>query len=454
MFDRKETHTIKITNLQLESSNTIFNSSLVLTILNVLFFSYQGLYLGNFIYYGILCFIFQFLIVAVFFLPNIYFHKLERLINETVISSISENSETVISSISENSETVISSISEDQEGLLAKLWALQQDFSYFHAEINKRIEAITSTSVNQHETLNANLQSALESYVILAATLEKETKKMMAKMRAVSKNQEATLGSIGQLDTSIAESSKEISEQIETMSKNQNEYVGAIKSTLGNQLTYVETQLRNQLNSTYARLDALMSLHQMINLNSPLPIMHEWTISSDYGCELIRAVLNKGEGSVIDLGSGVSTLLMGYATQINGSGKVITLEESEEFYEKTRELIIEHELEDYCEVHLCPLKNYKIGGKNWLWYDIKNVNFDKHIALISVDGPRGDIQEMARYPVVPILDKYMDNKTVIFLDDGSRSDEVSIASRWEEEYKLISSKHLSHKGYFRFTKTV
>jgi predicted RNA methylase len=219
-----------------------------------------------------------------------------------------------------------------------------------------------------------------------------------------------------------------------------------------NQKNQFVSEFDKQLNITYDRIDALMSIHALLDFNKPFPIMHEWTISSDFAHAILTTILDKGEGSVIDIGSGVSTLLMGYGVMQNGSGKVISLEHSKEYFEKTKALIKAHQLESYCEVHFCPLIEYIIEEEKWLWYDISDVKFPEDIALMSVDGPPGDTQLMARYPAIPILEKYITDQTIIYLDDAYRSEEAEIAKKWELKFDLSSQLIKSHKGIFHLKK--
>ena len=210
--------------------------------------------------------------------------------------------------------------------------------------------------------------------------------------------------------------------------------------------------IEKQLNTTYDRVDALLSIHNLIKLNAPLPIMHEWRVSSDYAHETLSCLLEKGSGSVIDIGSGISTLLLGYGVKKNGKGKVISVEHSKDYYEKTKALIKAHDLEEYCEVHYCPLKEYDISGEKWIWYDVEGLTFPSDISLISVDGPPGNTQYMARYPALPLLESYITDQTVIYLDDAYRSEEAEIAKKWKLKFELSYALIKAHKGFFKLTK--
>lgn len=204
-----------------------------------------------------------------------------------------------------------------------------------------------------------------------------------------------------------------------------------------------------QHNSTYNRIDALFSIHKVIDIRMPLPIMHHtWTISSDYGLALTQHVLTKPSGDVLDIGSGISTLLAGYAIEKRGSGKVIALEHEEHHFNKLKALIAHHSLEKYVSLYYCPLISHVIDGKQWLWYDISSVESLTGVNLVSIDGPPGKKQSLARYPALPLLRKHIAAHAEFLMDDAARKDEQQIAHQWEIEFGLEAQYTPNTKGMF------
>jgi hypothetical protein len=236
--------------------------------------------------------------------------------------------------------------------------------------------------------------------------------------------------------------------ELPLISKELRQFPSSLESSIQKQKNEINKSILINSTINYERIDALLSIHKFIDLKAPLPIMHDWRVSSDYALATFSHILEKGKGSVIDIGSGISTLLFAYAVEKNGRGKVISLEHSKEYYDQTNKLLLAHGLESFCELYYCPLKEYELDGEKWLWYDLKNVKIKDTITLISVDGPPGSTQHMARFPAVPILKKFIDEQTVVFLDDGYREEESLIASKWSKIYNLKSELIKSHKGYF------
>ncbi|QSE98412.1 synaptonemal complex protein 1 [Fulvivirga lutea] len=238
---------------------------------------------------------------------------------------------------------------------------------------------------------------------------------------------------------------------------------GFLKSTKKDETIYLKLEqltknstkntenIRLDVKQNYNRIDALFSIHGLIQLNHPLPIMSDWAISSDYGLILIDSILkSNGDSKILDVGSGITTILSGYSVKKKGKGKVISIEHEKEYYEKTFSQIQAHRLNDYIDLYYCPLIEYEINGKKWMWYDVKGLNIDEPLSLISIDGPPGGIQAQSRYPAIPILKEYIDSKTTILLDDGYREDEQQIGMEWCKELDFNMELINSHKGILKF----
>lgn len=209
------------------------------------------------------------------------------------------------------------------------------------------------------------------------------------------------------------------------------------------------TSLQNQLHDTYYRMDALMSIHHILTFRHPLPIMRSWTITASYAHALLELILSRTSGDVLDIGSGISTIIAGYAVEKRGNGKVISLEHDEPYYKKAEALIKLHGLERYIEIHYCPIVKHELNGESWLWYDISKIKGSLgNVQVISVDGPPGNLQKLSRYPALPLLHDSLAKDKTILLDDGVRVDEQQIAERWKNEFGLTLNYTHSVKGLF------
>ena len=389
-------------------------------------------------------------------------------------SSFTKGQEKVIQAIDESSseaekgqEVIKQSINESTSELTKGQEVISQSINESNSELTKGQEVI-SQSINESNSGLSKGQGAV------IQSIEKSRLEVV-------KGQEGIIESLEKTNSEVVKGQEEIRQEIDEKYLAHEESLNSISSTtLNNQqdlnktleansqkttqlssriLNHIDTKTNNinfnvakQLNTTYDRIDALMSIHNIIELNAPLPIMHDWRVSSDYAHATLSSLIEKGEGSVIDVGSGISTLLFGYGVKKNGSGKVIALEHSEEYFEKSKALIKLHKLEDYCELYYCPLKEYDLEGEKWLWYDISDIEFPNDITLISVDGPPGGTQYMARYPAVPLMINYITKKTLVYLDDSNREEEKLSVERWNKEFSLKNNFFKSDRGYYLINK--
>ncbi|MGQ0826914.1 MAG: class I SAM-dependent methyltransferase [Bacteroidota bacterium] len=223
-----------------------------------------------------------------------------------------------------------------------------------------------------------------------------------------------------------------------------------ILDLISNKMGWLDRSTKSELSYIYDRIDSLFSIHRMIDIKSPLPVMNDWAITSDYALDLVKTTLSKVRGNVIDVGSGVSTLIFGYILQKRGQGKVIALEHDKNYFKSVQRMVKEHHLEEFVELYHCPLKEYTINKKKWMWYDISKVKFPPDITIVNIDGPPGITQELARFPAVPLLLKHIRSNTTVMLDDGGREDEQKVAAMWAFQYNFKMQFNKSHKGHFVF----
>jgi predicted O-methyltransferase YrrM len=186
--------------------------------------------------------------------------------------------------------------------------------------------------------------------------------------------------------------------------------------------------------SLYRQLEALISITSILPLRHPLPPMRGWAISPDFGVLLISEILKKKPRLVLELGSGVSTLLTGYCLEKTGRGRVISFDHDEKYCVQSRERIREHGLGDIAEIVHVPLREVQLNQQSWDWYDATRIDPGVKIDLLVVDGPPGQIQDISRYPALPLLRKYLSDDAVILLDDAGRPDEKIILDMWAREF--------------------
>lgn len=192
-------------------------------------------------------------------------------------------------------------------------------------------------------------------------------------------------------------------------------------------------------------------LYQTLDIRLPLPPMRGWAISPDIGWFYVSKIFEMKPQTIVECGSGVSTLLAAYSLKRLGSGQVIALEHDEVFAQQTRQQIRSHGLEDYAQVLSAPLIPHTIKETSFRWYDVTSMHLHQPIDLLLVDGPPGTLQKQSRYPALPLLRSYLHPKSWILMDDANRQDEQEISKRWEEEFGLTSQTLPAEKGALLLT---
>lgn len=213
-------------------------------------------------------------------------------------------------------------------------------------------------------------------------------------------------------------------------------------------------ELKHQFLHDFRQVEALMSLFSTLRPDLPLPDTREWAASPDFLKKLTELILTREAQMVVEAGSGVSTLVIGYCLKRLGRGKVISLEHSEQFARITNEMIKFHGLMAFVTVIHCPLVLVAIGEETFSWYSMEGVRFEKPIDVLVIDGPPATGQEFSRYPALPLLSPHLAKNALILLDDGRRAGESRTNKRWIAEFPAITSEFLSlEKGAFLLRKS-
>lgn len=148
------------------------------------------------------------------------------------------------------------------------------------------------------------------------------------------------------------------------------------------------------------------------------------------------------EGPILECGSGLSTVLVGYVAQTRGI-QLWALEDSEEWAGR-----VERELErfriDSARVVSTPLRDYG----EFAWYTPPLSALPESFALVLCDGPPGRTKG-GRYGLVPVMGDRLAAPCTILLDDANRDVESSIVARWSQELHASSSLLGTHKLYYR-----
>ena len=171
--------------------------------------------------------------------------------------------------------------------------------------------------------------------------------------------------------------------------------------------------------TAYRQNEAYIQLTNLLQFKSAIPSTRSWAASPDLLLLISETVKKNRPSLVVELGSGISTLV----TAKSGARKVISIDNSEEFGGKTRELLKEHKVRGV-EIRIAPLRPYANGFE---WYDTATIKDLKKIDLLIVDGPPGSKNPEARYPALKEFKDKLSARAVVIIDDVKRDGERKLA---------------------------
>jgi predicted O-methyltransferase YrrM len=204
----------------------------------------------------------------------------------------------------------------------------------------------------------------------------------------------------------------------------------------------VRDQSRRENAGLFRQLEALQGLYTDLGLTHSLPDTRGWAASPDFLLELARHALAEKPSLVVECSSGTSTLVLARCLQINGTGKLYSLEHDPLYARQTREQLRRHGLSDWAVVVEAPLIPRNFEGATWPWYATDALPRQGDIDMIVIDGPPQATRALARYPAGPVLFGRLAPGAAVFLDDAQRPDERQILQRWAREFPEIEQHEL------------
>ena len=196
-------------------------------------------------------------------------------------------------------------------------------------------------------------------------------------------------------------------------------------------------ELKDQLWHSYRQSEALQQLFALLKFSAPIPPTRSWAASPDLLLTIADLVRTRKPRLVVELGSGVSTLIVAKA----GARKVISIDNSAEFAMKTREMLKDHKVRGV-EVRVAPLKSHASGVD---WYDTAKLKDLKKIDMLIIDGPPGSKNPDARKPALKELLAKLSPNVVVVIDDVNRIGERQLAEAFAKALPRHTLNILNHE---------
>ena len=192
-----------------------------------------------------------------------------------------------------------------------------------------------------------------------------------------------------------------------------------VNTRIAREIAVSTKELKAEVWQSYRQSEAMQQLLSLLKFSAPVPPTRSWAASPDLLLTLAQLVRTHNPKLVVELGSGVSTLVVAKA----GAKKVISIDHSDEFADKTREILKEHKVRGV-EIRVAQLKAH-ISGVDW--YDTTVIQDLRRIDLLIVDGPPGSKNPEARMPARAEFIAKLSPKAIIVIDDVNREGERKLA---------------------------
>jgi predicted O-methyltransferase YrrM len=161
----------------------------------------------------------------------------------------------------------------------------------------------------------------------------------------------------------------------------------------------------------------------------------EHSITPETLTQIQQLIAALGVRRVLELGSGVSTLLIANAFRRAGGGTVLSLDDDARWAAQTTATLEREGLAPFAEVRVASLKDITSGGRTAQWYDLSGIDPGMRFDFVIVDGPPAwKTDRLARLPALYELRKHLGENGVLVLDDAGRGGETEIARQWQRDF--------------------
>lgn len=211
------------------------------------------------------------------------------------------------------------------------------------------------------------------------------------------------------------------------------------------------SNLNQKLENQFFQIESLLAIYRLLPNMRFLPETRGWAGSPDFLKKIAEVILKEKPRFVLELGGGASSIVLGASLKENKFGFAISLDHENSYLEQTRGNLALNEIGESIDITYSPLKDYQLYDTNWKWYDYNFSSLHSKIDILIIDGPPGKTQKLARFPAVPLLMKYFNEKVILLLDDANRADEKVIVDKWIELLELHDFSVLT-SNYHHFEK--
>lgn len=234
--------------------------------------------------------------------------------------------------------------------------------------------------------------------------------------------------------TTVMESTSAIQDSTSELKTQGQQDVEEILTLLGKTSRDNRRHVTSTVRDSTRQVESLLQIFARFkDLKLALPSTGGFAIDSQALAHLLSLVEERRPKKILELGSGTSTVWLGYLCQEFG-GTLVTVDHLEQYLELTRTAVNRHELQPQVESRLAPLEEVTHGDDTYNWYAPSQLNDLADIDLVLIDGPPAATGPQARYPALPQIIDFLAPHATVILDDAHRQEEADIIDAWLTEF--------------------
>ncbi len=217
---------------------------------------------------------------------------------------------------------------------------------------------------------------------------------------------------------------------------------------------FVGLARKEDLDGLYEQIAGLMQIQWAIGGGPVLRPLRSWAISPDTMALILADLQERESPTIVEFGSGQSTVIFGLWLKRRGSGRLISFEHDAEFAAGVRKQLDACGVGERVAIQIVPLIGRETLGslpvcETYALPDMASLVVD----LALVDGPPYWCGASARYyPLRWVVERLSASGTA-YLDDTIRHEERSVISELSARLPDLAVEHLrAEKGLARFTR--
>lgn len=186
----------------------------------------------------------------------------------------------------------------------------------------------------------------------------------------------------------------------------------------------------------FQQLTAMSEVRAWLDGRPMLPSARGWAISPDIAVYVLQQLEAHRPRQILDVGSGLSTLLFAKYAANNPGVRVVSLDHEAVYYQATARMLAAWQLTGVELLH-APLVPYPaLGVADHEWYDVGGIAATARFDFVFVDGPPDGVKTASRRNLVPVLGDRLAPGAQLIMDDANRPSERSVIAAWLADHDI------------------